>query len=724
MKPIMSGPLRTTAGVATLALIAGALAVSLLAPRPVAALDDAAIDNNDDLYNLTAEYEAAREEAQKAKTLPSSGPKLAQPPPGAEEPQSCGLFDSLVCSILDAFNWVIDGIFRFVAAYTAGLFFSTMVETNRSFGQPGMDVNIVATAVNIGYPVVLGAANMFFVLILLWIAIATIFDFEQFTARQLLPKLVIAALLINFSLPIGRAFVNLSNGIADVFYRNLAGNKGDISQAISKMFPVETIIAIATQPLKGDTGQRDPQAVKAQMQKVSQPLPPHVAQATGLSNVSAYDCAYSQTVNTQKTASADLNIICQGLILSTFNSLNVTPSDGNFGPVMARVMAIGWKVLVFPIFIFVLFAAGVLLLIRLVALTFVLVLAPAAFLSLILPATRRYHTMWWTSLSQWAFFFPAFMFFFWLSFAMYQKIPAAVFLNQVAGQSAHVSIGTAIFAYFIATAFLVGSLIVAQKSGVYGSGAFVGAMAKVGNAGRTWAQNRGWKYAGKLTDRAMGTAAMQKAAKYLPPLRAGAATLMKRGAGVEKKDIDFYTKLGDRQLAGALQSMRGARAEEIWNSLSAKRKREARPELAELARDRKWTSAPETRPQTIAAAVTPLINNLPGLQNLPQNIRGAITDGMNQVLARLPAGAAPDAAAGAVQRAVLEATRGQSGTFQIEARVRSPEFQSELRTAIERAVGPGAGRAARTAGGIREDFDEEIKDIKSDIDELREQRPR
>jgi hypothetical protein len=63
-----------------------------------------------------------------------------------------------------------------------------------------------------------GIANMFFVLILLWIAIATIFDFQPYTARQLLVRLIIAALLINFSLAIAGAFINLSNGIARIFY--------------------------------------------------------------------------------------------------------------------------------------------------------------------------------------------------------------------------------------------------------------------------------------------------------------------------------------------------------------------------------------------------------------------------------------------------------------------------------------------------------------------------
>src|SRR3989338_3181840 len=96
--------------------------------------------------------------------------------------------------------------------------------------------------VTIGFGISLGIANMFFVLILLWIAIATIFDFEQFTAKQLLGKLIIAALFINFSLAIGSAFVNLSNGISDIFYKRLTDNgKATIYEGIGTLTKIGAV---------------------------------------------------------------------------------------------------------------------------------------------------------------------------------------------------------------------------------------------------------------------------------------------------------------------------------------------------------------------------------------------------------------------------------------------------------------------------------------------------
>src|SRR3989338_4027024 len=76
-------------------------------------------------------------------------------------------------------------------------------------------------------------ANMFFILILIIIAFATIFDWQNYNWKGLMAKFIIAALLINFSLAIGGFFIKISTTLSNVAINsftditaNLAGGFG------------------------------------------------------------------------------------------------------------------------------------------------------------------------------------------------------------------------------------------------------------------------------------------------------------------------------------------------------------------------------------------------------------------------------------------------------------------------------------------------------------------
>ncbi len=76
-------------------------------------------------------------------------------------------------------------------------------------------------------------ANMFFILILIIIAFATIFDIQSYNLKGLMAKFIIAALLINFSLAIGGLLISVSTNLSDMMLNqfgditsNLAGGFG------------------------------------------------------------------------------------------------------------------------------------------------------------------------------------------------------------------------------------------------------------------------------------------------------------------------------------------------------------------------------------------------------------------------------------------------------------------------------------------------------------------
>ena len=281
------------------------------------------------------------------------------------------------------------------------------------------------TFVQLGSAITLGVANMFFVLILLWIAIATIFDFEPYTARRLLLRLIIAALLINFSVAIGSSFIRLSNAMADIFYKQIGGSAIGIGGEFIKLSKFA--------PVKDAT-----------------PGNPKTGHPPG--------------------------------VLAGLLGYLVPPSGKDFS-FTAGLQAIIGKLAITPVLIFVLLAGAFFLLVRQIALAFVLVLAPLAFLFMILPHTQRFTNDWWGALTKWAFFFPAFMFFLFLSL----KSGGGLLSAYTGNQQDPVLL---LFQYFLVIGLMLGSLIVSHQMGVYGSSAIINWGKRSAAAAGRWAGSR------------------------------------------------------------------------------------------------------------------------------------------------------------------------------------------------------------------------------------------
>jgi hypothetical protein len=84
---------------------------------------------------------------------------------------------------------------------------------------------------------------MFFVLILLVIAFATILRIETYGMKALLPKLIIAALLINFSLVLAGTIIDFSQVVTHFFHDQVKGEFG-ISAQIAKIANIQKSVEI------------------------------------------------------------------------------------------------------------------------------------------------------------------------------------------------------------------------------------------------------------------------------------------------------------------------------------------------------------------------------------------------------------------------------------------------------------------------------------------------
>ncbi len=95
-----------------------------------------------------------------------------------------------------------------------------------------------AGIVQLGWQITRDITNMFFVLILLIIAFATILRVETYGMKQILWKLVAAAILINFSLVIAAAVIDFSQVLTDFFYQEIKEGVG-ISAQIAGVIKIQ-----------------------------------------------------------------------------------------------------------------------------------------------------------------------------------------------------------------------------------------------------------------------------------------------------------------------------------------------------------------------------------------------------------------------------------------------------------------------------------------------------
>ncbi len=98
-----------------------------------------------------------------------------------------------------------------------------------------------SAAVTNGWGIVRDLCNMFFILILLIIAFATILRIESYNLKKTLPKLLIMAVLINFSKTICGIFIDFAQVIMLTFVN---GFKGMGSANLTTMLGIQNILAV------------------------------------------------------------------------------------------------------------------------------------------------------------------------------------------------------------------------------------------------------------------------------------------------------------------------------------------------------------------------------------------------------------------------------------------------------------------------------------------------
>src|SRR3989344_4054506 len=391
-------------------------------------------------------------------------------------------------------------------------------------------------AVTIGWTITRDIANIFFIFALLIIAIATILRLESYGAKQLLPKLIIIALLINFSLVIAFTVVDASNILALAFISEI----GDptVSQNIATVLQLGKMTDVKTLSSDKHT-----------------PIDPNKSLSQGFETV----------VKTQlnQPFTSDEGVV------------KVAPIEQN--EPSATVIRFFWQATILILqltLMFVFVALSVMLLIRSVALIMIFVLAPLGFLASVLPSTRTYSNQWWHKLFQWSFFFPA------SAFMMYLAIAFGAQMSQTLSGGNHVINTGILFSYFATVAFLMGSLVVAKQMGAVGAAAAIGIGVGIAKKARGYA-GKGALSATKPIQRGAATASNafleSKAAQRLANvplarqmLRIPAA-ISQQQQGVAKNEAKRIANLSPKQQASMLKTLSARAQVEAFDSMNEKR---------------------------------------------------------------------------------------------------------------------------------------------------------
>ena len=280
-----------------------------------------------------------------------------------------------------------------------------------------------------GWTLVRDLTNLGFVLVIIIIAISTIIRYEKYAMKALLPKLVGAAIIVNFSLTIAGIFIDFSHSMTSFFFEPL-GAAGD---SVGDVFGLPAKLAAAFRP----------QTLTSELESLEAFVPDDDANFFSLIVGHASSLIF--------------------VVIFTFLSA------------------------------FTIFALAIMFFLRYVHLSFLLILSPIVWLFWVVPAFNKYHGEWWQAFMKWIIFGPAASLFIYLSLLSIERLsitegvqadPRAFFAEgQIAG------IMKSGINMFVLTGFFFGSIIVAQKIGVAGAAGAMGLANKAKGSAKKAAGN-------------------------------------------------------------------------------------------------------------------------------------------------------------------------------------------------------------------------------------------
>jgi len=331
------------------------------------------------------------------------------------------------------------------------------------------DVFSMFPAIQYGWETFRNFVNLFFILILVYIAIATILRIESYGYKKLLGRLVLAAFLINFSMFFTEIIIDVSNMTAIVFYKQILADAKSVSGNTA---------ATQTNPAAGAAIDAANSAAASSNNYISLGIM-NALQLQAIWGVAVGNEGGDGGLGNGKNASNDPAVNAGNKIAAGGGAAGV------LNPWTMTLVGLGGSVFIlFLSFIFI--AAAGMFLLRTVVLIALVILSPLAYAARILPKTQEYSDKWWKKLTSNALFAPVYMMMMYITLQMLWSGSAKInggllslFANQNTG-------GIQVVMFFMLICFmLIACLMIASSLGVMGAKTFEG----WGKSARTWGKN-------------------------------------------------------------------------------------------------------------------------------------------------------------------------------------------------------------------------------------------
>lgn len=328
--------------------------------------------------------------------------------------QTAGDVASDILSITDPVSWfaaigvILLSLTGVILALSGSLLNYAVAELVITMGEK---INSIST-IQSTWVVLRDFANVFFVFVLLFIGIATILNVSKYGYKSLARNLIIAAILVNFSLFFAQIIIDTSNLLA---------------KEVFGLINIESTTDPRAEEFVND----------------------------GISGAFMYQL---DLVSLYETSSS-----------------SALPSGGEISNEKIILITLFGSIF-FVIVSFIFLAAAFLLITRFVYLLMLMILSPIVFAAWVLPETKKYWTKWWSKLLQQSFFAPAYFFLVYISLKVMEGfkvggvtagVDSGTFAQAIAGDG--VGGGEIILNFFIVAAFMVMSIVLAQMFGAYGA---------------------------------------------------------------------------------------------------------------------------------------------------------------------------------------------------------------------------------------------------------------
>lgn len=511
------------------------------------------------------------------------------------------------------------------------------------------NTHIVAT----GWGVSLSFANMFFILILLAVAIATILGtiFENFNYKKALPNLIIVMLLINFSMVIGNIPVDISNVLAKYFNSEITAKGGGLSGQLMKSIRItETNILNLSlldkqksiELIKSQEAKKNGKTTKLPLQTEEQKeidknwkAPPDPRKMPGWKDLNsdqqdAEFAAYNEALEKNPSTLAKVTKMSIETEIEMAKSQDFSKEPDIVTQFLTILSTFIFIIIYQLIAIFMLLVGAVYMIQRTFWIWLLLMIAPLAWLAYAIPGLNQYFTMWWKKLLAWCFFAPVFLFFTFLSIVVSYSSFGSLNTNvSIANKdlSSLLSANAGNFIQLLAVAFLMTFGIVAgQKMGVGGSNFVMNYANKAkGAASKKFSDLRS---KGPLSAEKLGAKLGGMGAGLLAKSRIGAVA----GFGRETRERLQEERLQEQQKKENLQESRQKLKE--FRDAKGERKQKLKASKEEKAELEKSLMGLQSRdPASLTPAEQSAMAFLPGeLERVNLEIKKQTTDARKEEL--------------------------------------------------------------------------------------------